>query len=36
MHFGEEYDKAAAFAEYAGSKGCEFIGWRYRGESVDF
>lgn len=36
MHFGDKYDKAAAFSEYAESKGCKFIDWTHRGESIDF
>ncbi len=36
MHFGEAYDKANAFAEYAGSKGCKFIKWQHTGESFEF
>lgn len=36
MHFGEAYDKANAFAEYAESKGCKFIKWQHTGESFEF
>jgi L-ascorbate metabolism protein UlaG (beta-lactamase superfamily) len=36
MHFGEEYGKAAAFAGYAGSKGCRCIAWKHTGENADF
>ncbi|WP_029906158.1 MBL fold metallo-hydrolase [Prevotella sp. 10(H)] len=35
MHFGEAYDKAAAFAEYASSKGTKAIQWRRRGEFIE-
>ena len=36
MHFGEEYEKAAAFKDYAEKKGVKFISWKKRGESIDF
>lgn len=36
MHFGEEYDKANAFARYAKQKGCLFAHWTERGQSIDF
>jgi len=36
MHFGEEYDKANAFAGYVESKGHRFISWKHRGESIYF
>ena len=35
MHFGEEYNKAAAFADYASSKHCKSICWTHRGEELD-
>ncbi len=36
MHFGEDYTSVAAFAAYAESKGCRVIGWKGKGESVEF
>lgn len=36
MHFGERYDKADAFREYAESRGARFIGWMHRGETIEF
>lgn len=35
MHFWEKYDKAAAFKEYALSKGCKFAVWTHPGESIE-
>lgn len=36
MHFGDVYSKAAAFFEFAASRGCKCICWQYKGESVSF
>lgn len=36
MHFGERYDKANAFAGYAGKKGVRFVALMHRGESIVF
>ena len=36
MHFGEQYDKAQAFEAYAQAAGCRFIGWKSRGETIEF
>lgn len=36
MHFGEAYEKAAAFTEYAIRKGVKFVAWENRGESINF
>ena len=36
MHFGEAYDKAAAFATYALAKGSKPILWQHRGEHIEF
>ncbi|MDR0823486.1 MAG: MBL fold metallo-hydrolase [Prevotella sp.] len=36
MHFGDEYDKAAAIKGYADKMGCKLISWKKRGESILF
>lgn len=36
MHFWGNFAKAAAFKNYAESKGCKFIGWTHEGEEVEF
>lgn len=36
MHFGEAYDKAAAFAVYAKKDGTDCVCWKHRGESINF
>ncbi|MBK5720667.1 MBL fold metallo-hydrolase [Dysgonomonas sp. Marseille-P4677] len=36
MHFDEAYDKVAAFSVLAAPKGCNFISWKYKGESIEF
>lgn len=36
MHFDTAYDKAAAFASYAASKGCKCICWSKKGDDINF
>jgi len=36
MHFGDSYDKANAFRPFAQQAGCRFIGWKTRGETIEF
>lgn len=36
MHFGESYDKAAAFSSIAAKRNCRFICWKHKGESIEF
>lgn len=36
MHFDEAYSKAAAFESIASAKGCRFISWKHKGESIEF
>ena len=36
MHFGEAYDKAAAFERYANAADIKFVGWKQKGESINF
>ncbi|MDD6210118.1 MAG: MBL fold metallo-hydrolase [Bacteroidales bacterium] len=36
MHFDENYEKAAAFGEYAKAHNCKFVGWTHKGETIDF
>lgn len=36
MHFGKNYEAAAAFREYASKKGVTFIEWKHKGQSVQF
>jgi len=36
MHFGDRYDKAQAFRSFAQDAGCRFIGWKSRGETIEF
>ncbi len=36
MHFGEAYDKAAAFSEIAAKNKCRYISWKKKGESLEF
>jgi hypothetical protein len=36
MHFTSAYEAAEAFRPYAERAGCRFIGWKAKGESIDF
>ena len=36
MHFGTDYEKIEAFRNYAQTAGCRFIGWKAKGETIDF
>lgn len=36
MHFGETYQEANAFKDYAEKAGCRFASWHKTGESIDF
>ncbi|MDR1675551.1 MAG: MBL fold metallo-hydrolase [Tannerella sp.] len=36
MHFTSSYEAAEAFRPYAERAGCRFIGWKAKGESIDF
>lgn len=36
MHFGKQYEKAAAFRHFAETHGCRFIALSHTGESIDF
>ena len=36
MHFGDNYNKAQAFQSLAEAAGCRFIGWKTRGETIEF
>ena len=36
MHFGDDYVKIEAFRDYAQAAGCRFIGWKAKGETIDF
>ncbi|MDR2763437.1 MAG: MBL fold metallo-hydrolase [Tannerella sp.] len=36
MHFTPSYDAAEAFRPFAERAGCRFIGWKAKGESIDF
>ncbi|MDR3251233.1 MAG: MBL fold metallo-hydrolase [Tannerella sp.] len=36
MHFGERYNRANAFRDYAEKSGCRFVAWTKTGESINF
>jgi len=36
MHFGTDYEKIEAFRDCAQAASCRFIGWKEKGETIDF